>query len=153
MRTNAGHRYEVGLQQTTQVQWILLEVICYLIKVSVKGSALQRAAQSHDLAWYAESEAITHTREPNHSANRPISLSHPLSIVIPCITRRSMTTQSRNILGSTPPAPSTIFALILSCSVAVNTHWGQGVKYPAGTLRRHGVHRHKVITMSPAIKN
>ena len=33
------------------------------------------------------------------------------------------------------------------------SHWGQGVKYPAGTLRRHGVHRHKVITMSPAIKN
>ena len=35
----------------------------------------------------------------------------------------------------------------------VPTHWGQGVKYPAGTLRRHGVHRHKVITMCPAIKN
>ena len=32
-------------------------------------------------------------------------------------------------------------------------HWGQGVKYPAGTLRRHGVHRHKVITMCPPIKN
>ena len=32
-------------------------------------------------------------------------------------------------------------------------HWGQRVKYPAGKLRRHGVHRHKVITMSPVIKN
>ena len=32
-------------------------------------------------------------------------------------------------------------------------HWGQGVKYPAGTLRRHSVHRHKVITMCPPIKN
>ena len=33
------------------------------------------------------------------------------------------------------------------------SHWGQGVKYPAGTLRRHGVHRHKVITMCSPIKN
>ena len=33
------------------------------------------------------------------------------------------------------------------------SHWGQGVKYLAGTLRRHGVHRHKVITMCPPIKN
>ena len=36
---------------------------------------------------------------------------------------------------------------------SVDGHWGQGVKYPAGTLRRHGVHRHKVITMCPPIKN
>ena len=30
---------------------------------------------------------------------------------------------------------------------------GDQVKYPANTLRVHGVHRHKVITMSPAMKN
>src|SRR6201992_3259917 len=40
---------------------------------------------------------------------------------------------------------------VSKCGIA--RHWGQGVKYPAGTLRRHGVHRHKVITMCPPIKN
>ena len=38
-------------------------------------------------------------------------------------------------------------------TLPTHIHWGQGVKYPAGTLRRHGVHRHKVITMCPPIKN
>ena len=128
VRTNAGHRCEVGVQQTIQVsgnlsreatidryksqdyriervphvQWIFLKVIHYLIQVSAKGSALQRAAQSHDLARYAESEALTRTRKPKQRANRPISLSPLLSIVIPYATRRSMTNQSRNILGSMP---------------------------------------------------
>ena len=46
-----------------------------------------------------------------------------------------------------------LFIRIPQVDIPTYNHWGQGVKYPAGTLRRHGVHRHKVITMCPPIKN